>query len=402
MKKRVLFVDDEPNIIQGLQRMLRCMRDEWDVTFADGGMTALEILKQKQFDVIVTDMRMPVIDGAELLNRVKLLYPNMIRIILSGHSDREMVMRAVPSTHQFLPKPCDSQTLIDTINRACQLRQTLNNDHIRQLVGGLTSLPSMPDVYNQVLQEFQNHEISLKRISDLIAQDVTMTAEILKLVNSAFFGLSRRISSLQQAVSLLGVDILKGLILYINFFTACKVDQRLDFSIQDLCQHSMFVSDFSAKIARQEKLDKKVTEDILIAGFLHDIGKIVLSQAPEEYLKVKQYSADKKCNTTEAEYQVLGTSHAEIGAYLLALWGNSESIIELVNSHHDEAAFLLHQVSPLGIIQFANRLANVTGDYETLIRQVSDMGDLAADTLEHWNSWRLLCQESTEGENHNE
>src|ERR1700751_643330 len=107
MSKRVLFVDDEAMVLSGLQRSLRPMRNEWEMAFVNSGAEALQLMEHEPFDIIVTDMRMPVMNGAQLLEEVKRRFPQCFRIILSGQADQETIMRAVDPTHQYLSKPCD-------------------------------------------------------------------------------------------------------------------------------------------------------------------------------------------------------------------------------------------------------------------------------------------------------
>ena len=106
--KSILFVDDEQQILDGLKDLLRKQRKQWSMVFALGGQAALDELTQRPFDVVVSDMRMPGIDGATLLTRVKEMYPASARIILSGHADRDSIVRALPVAHQFLNRPCDA------------------------------------------------------------------------------------------------------------------------------------------------------------------------------------------------------------------------------------------------------------------------------------------------------
>ncbi|MBC8317540.1 MAG: response regulator [Desulfobulbaceae bacterium] len=120
-KKRILFVDDEPNILVGLRRMLRSLRKEIDMEFAESGKEALQVMSKASFDVVVSDMRMPGMDGAELLTEVRRLYPDTIRIILSGYAAAEAIMRTETIVHQFLHKPCEPQNIKDTLLRSCQL-----------------------------------------------------------------------------------------------------------------------------------------------------------------------------------------------------------------------------------------------------------------------------------------
>ena len=121
MKKRILFVDDEPMILQGLQRMLRPLRDEWDMVFVDGGEKALAAMAESTFDVVVTDMRMPVMNGAQLLTEIRKRHPSTVRLILSGHADKDLVSQCLGVAHQYISKPCDPEQLKTTIRSACLL-----------------------------------------------------------------------------------------------------------------------------------------------------------------------------------------------------------------------------------------------------------------------------------------
>ena len=147
--KNVLFVDDQPQVLRGLRRTLDCMEEEWDMEFVDSGQEALDIMAQKPFDVMVTDMHMPGMDGAQLLERVSQDYANTIRIVLSGQANEEAVFRAVQPMHQYLSKPCDAQTLQDTIERALAMQELLAESSLKQLVSQLSSLPSLPSLYEK-------------------------------------------------------------------------------------------------------------------------------------------------------------------------------------------------------------------------------------------------------------
>ena len=143
-EKRILFVDDEPNVLSGLRRMLRSMRREWFMAFAHSGLEALAMLDDTPFDIVVTDMRMPGMDGAALLKQVMHRHPKTVRIVLSGQADREEILRAVGPIHQYLSKPCDAETIKATLTRACALDGLLPDDHLKELISKMETLPSLP------------------------------------------------------------------------------------------------------------------------------------------------------------------------------------------------------------------------------------------------------------------
>jgi HD-like signal output (HDOD) protein/CheY-like chemotaxis protein len=357
MTKRILFVDDDPNVLQGLQRMLRSLRQEWDMFFVHSGREALDLLAHQCVDVIVSDMRMPEMDGAQLLNEVRQRCPHMVRIILSGHSDREMLLRSVGPAHQFLAKPCDADMLKSTIARACALRDLLRDEMLKRLVAGMQTLPSLPTLYLEVLETAQAADGSLEKIGKIIERDISMTAKILQLVNSAFFGLGRHISTPVQAVSLLGLDTVKALILSSQVFSNFDPVKTPGLCLDTLWQHSMAVGVCAKAITKAENGAKRLIDDAFMAGLLHDVGKLVLAvNLPQLYSRALSLVQTEGVTEWDAERHVLGATHAEVGAYLLGLWGLPDSIVEALAFHHSPSACPDCTLSPLTAVHVADAL----------------------------------------------
>jgi len=208
MKRHILFVDDESQILDGLRRSLRPRRREWDMHFVASGKEALQVLETHPIDVIVSDMRMPGMDGATLLRMVKEKYPHLVRIILSGYSDNEIVVKSTDTAHEFLAKPCKPETLAITINSTCAIKQLLDTEKLQQTIMSISTLPSVPLLYQKLVEELKRPDSSANRVGEIIAMDAAMTARVIQLTNSAFFGLSRRITSPVEAANLLGIDTL--------------------------------------------------------------------------------------------------------------------------------------------------------------------------------------------------
>lgn len=393
-KKSVLFVDDEPNILAGLRRMLRGMRAEWDMAFAESGPEALKILAEKPFDVIVTDMRMPGMDGAELLNKVSSLYPQMVRIVLSGQSDREMIFKSVGPAHQYLTKPCDAQTLKTVVGKACALRDILKEETVKKMVSRIKSLPSIPSLYFELIKEIENPEGSMANVGRIISKDLGMTAKILQLVNSAFFGMPQRVSSPVQAASLLGLDIIKALVLSTGIFSQFEKTRVPGFSIDELWRHSGSAAVCAKEIARTEGAEPKVVDDSFMAGMLHDVGILILaSNFPEEYGKILEAAGREGLKLSAAETRVLGTSHAEVGGYLLGLWGLPDVIVEAAFFHHAPGKAARAGFSPLVATHVASSLEGEVSRSRTM-RTVAGVDEdfLASIGLaERLPAWREAC-----------
>lgn len=358
MQKRILFVDDEPNILQGLRRMLRSMRHEWDMVFAESASQALELLTQRPFDVVVSDMRMPGMDGAQLLAEVRRRYPQTVRIILSGHSDQEMILRCVGPTHQYLGKPCDADTLKAAVTRACALRELSTNEALTQLIAGIQTLPCLPTLYLEVVEAIQAPHGSLETIGRIIERDMGMSAKILQLVNSAFFGVGRQVSNPAQAVGFLGLDIVKALILSVKVFAEFDATQMSGLCLDTLWHHSVATAAFAKHIATMEHGDRKMIDDAFMAGLLHDTGKLIFAaHLPHAYSQALRLAQAERMPLWEAERIILGASHAEVGAYLLGLWGLPDPLVEALAFHHRPSACPHTVFSPLTAVHAANALA---------------------------------------------
>jgi HD-like signal output (HDOD) protein len=354
--KRILFVDDEPAVLDGLRRMLRPRRKEWDMVFACGGEAALEQLKTAPFDVIVSDMRMPGIDGATLLRQVQEQYPDVVRIVLSGHTELEAALRAIPIAHQFLTKPCNPDALQETVERACSLRALLDDDAIRSALGDVESLPPVPRVYAALMRTLAENDASLTDVTRLVEQDPAICAKVLQLVNSAFLGLNRKVTSIQQAVGLLGTSMLKNLALSVEVQGTFDASRIPGFSFDLHHGHALTV----AGIARRMLSDKRSGEDAFTAGMLHDVGKLVLAlRLPDQFKTVLATVRSEHRPMAEVEHDVLGVTHAEIGAYLLGLWGLPYAIVEAVANHHAPGRGpLSRRLDVVAAVHIADQLAH--------------------------------------------
>lgn len=403
MKVKILFVDDEPMVLQGLQRVLRPMRNEWETAFANSGPEALEKLSREPFDVIVSDMRMPGMDGGQLLTGVKKRYPHMVRIILSGQSDKSLVMKTVKPAHQYLAKPCDDATLKACLERARLVQGMLVEESLKGLISQIDTIPSLPALYLEILHELEKEDASIKVIGGIISRDIGMTAKILQLVNSAFFGFRRHISSPAEAAELLGLETIKVLVLSVEIFSQLDQNKLRGLSVESLWNHSMTTGVFAKTIAIQEKLGQALVEDAFMAGVLHDAGKLVLAaNLPDKYQQVLTL-AQNGWAVYEAERQVLGVTHAEVGGYLLALWGLPQEIIEAISFHHEPSKQQTRELGCLTAVHVANLLAHNT--WEETEECCGGLDTAYLNDLQEQNRlafWETVCRQAIRKEDEDE
>ena len=358
-EKTILFVDDEPQVLQGLKRMLRSRRDKWNMQFADSGEMALKILETNPADVVVSDMRMPKMDGAQLLANVRAKYPGAVRIILSGFSDDEAIYRTVGPAHQYIAKPCDAKVLIEAIERALDLRKFLNSKELQLLVAGIDRLPPLPDIFVELNDHLQDPNASANSIAKIISRDVAMAAQTMKLTNSAYFGLPVPVKSPLHAVQLLGFETIKALVLSVGIFSQFEGTSGNQPILRQLNERSNHIGALAKSIMVSEGADSHLADQACSAGALSHIGTLLLiTHSPEEFKKAGKLAEKDGMNIVEAERQIFGTSHAELGAYLLGLWGFSDLIVEAVAFHHEPSRCSGKEVSLLMAVHAAQFLTH--------------------------------------------
>ncbi len=356
-KRTVLFVDDEPSLLDGLKRMLRRMRGEWDMEFVDSGVAALELMSRCPVDVIVTDMRMPGMNGAQLLETVRKLHPHVVRLILSGYSGQELILRSVGPAHQYLAKPCDADTLVAAIQHSCSLREFLDNQVVAQIVAKIDTLPVLPEIYKELTETLANERAPISEVGKIIAQDIGMTAKVLQLANSSFFGLRREVKSATQAVMYLGLDTVKTLVLSVSVFSEFDVGRMVAFSPEQIEHHSLRVGVMARQIVADHGGSSDMRNDAFTSGVLHDVGKLILAaNFPTEYKEALEQSAATGIPEADRERDLIGATHSQLGAYLLGLWKLPDPIVEAVALHAHPELSLNPVFSALTSVYVANIL----------------------------------------------
>ncbi len=395
---RVIFVDDEPRVLEGLKRMLRPKRNEWSMKFVGSAQAALDSLKAEPCEVVVTDMRMPGMNGAELLEVVQREYPETIRLILSGQAETESVMKALGVSHQFLSKPCDAEILQGTISRAFALRDLAGSDAVKGLVARINKLPTLPATYQQLVETLRHPNATLDDVAKIIARDPAMTARLLKLVNSAYFGLQKPVADVARAGSLLGLDRIMALVLGQGIFSDCEPPKVPGFSMDALWQHSISTAAAAHRIAIAEQMDREHVAAAFLAGMLHDIGKLVLAMGlPEQYANVLRQATKRPGELYQIEMRELRAAHTDVGAYLVGLWGLPNTIAEAIAFHEDPSQGPNETFGLPGVVHVADRLAHCPEVSDPRAPELGlNFAYLEAHgRIDRWNEWREALAAAT-------
>lgn len=334
-KPRILFVDDEQNVLDGLRRMMRAYREQFDSEFASSGGQALAMAGEKTYDVLVTDMRMPGMDGAELLRRFKERCPRTVRVVLSGHAEQDTALAAVRLTHQYLAKPSDRESLYATLAWAVSLRAILKSDQLQSVVAAVETLPVLPESHQKLVAALHSPVSSLSEIGDLIAGDPGMTAKVLQMVNSAFFGLPTKVVDPAAAVSMLGFETVSALALMLHVFDQFGSPLLKRLRMERFWEHSAKVAADCKRLGMALGFSDKELEAVRVAGMLHDVGKLVLAgNLEQEYMAALNLAHDQQLPSWEAERAIFGADHGQVGAFLLGLWNLPSQIVTAVAWHH--------------------------------------------------------------------
>lgn len=347
-------------------------------------------------DVIISDMKMPEMDGSQLLAEVKQRHPHIVRLILSGHVEQETTLHSIQFAHQCLSKPCDVELLKQTLAKLFSLRDILSDDAIKKIVSQIESLPSLPSIYTEIMAEMQSDDPSIKNVGVIIGRDVSMTAKILQVVNSVFFGLPQKIGNPQQAVMLLGLEAIKSLVLSVKIFSEFSHKEYSWFNIDAIFNHSISVSTYAKAIVKREQMHHDLINYSLMAGLLHDLGKLILAtNFKDTYQQVLTESRNSDHKLWELEHETFGTSHAEIGAYLMGLWNLENPIIEAIAFHHCPSKSVSSQLGLLTAVHVANALdheADYPQDQEMELQYDPEYLDRLG-VSDRITEWRRVCKE---------
>jgi HD-like signal output (HDOD) protein/ActR/RegA family two-component response regulator len=363
--KHILFVDDEPCFLDALRVRLHGKRYKWAMSFVDSGGAALAELQRVPYDLVVSDVRMAGMDGARLLRTVAERWPETVRVALSGSSDAGHIMRLVSIAHQFLGKPCEVQVLEVLIERTFALQGLLRSPHLRAAVGRMRQLPPLRGVFRKLQALLENENVSVRDVAQLVSSDTIIAAKVVQLVNSAFFRTTRRITSVEQAVTHLGFATLRNLVRSAEVFAAWPEKATMGgVNLEHLQHHTQqvvaIVNALTSLPGVRAVAGQSITleDDAMLAALVHDLGYWVLAhECPKELERARARAIEHQMSMHEAERDTVGATHAEIGAYLLGLWGFPYSVVEAVAFHHAPEQVEQCSFDVLAVLAIAQALA---------------------------------------------
>ena len=357
-KIRVLIVDDEMHQLERLRTALIPVSSSWEMTFAKNGFEALAQFESAPFDAVITDLAMPGMDGIRLLTEVARRAPGAVRVLMTDPQEREHTFRSVCLAHQFLVKPCTAAVITAAVTRTSRLYHHLGEETVQNIVARIGVLPSLPAISTRLTRLINDDSSSLADVAALIEQDVGMSAKVLQLVNSPVFGRQQQVTRIAQAVPLLGLDILKSLVAWFQLGTQFSNIAAAGLDMDALQAHSLLTARYAQLLARHLGFDRFDADDFFTAGLLHDIGALILANAfPAPYREVIAAPYLRKRGHSDSEQAAFNATHAEVGAYLLALWGFRDQVVEAVCYHHRPELQAARTINSTSVVYLAHVLA---------------------------------------------
>lgn len=352
--KNIVFVDDERELLDGLRARLYKHRHEWNMQFLSSGDEAIAAFEQQPVDLIVSDVRMPGMDGGQLLTVVKDRWPNTVRIIVSGYSDPVQAVRLTSLAHQYVAKPCDGAQLENIIERCFNLQALLSEAPLRQVVGRIGRLPAMPKTYGRLQSALAQPSVTATEIGDIVNADAAVASKVLQITNSAFFRLRKPMVRIKDAVTYLGFATIRNLVLSAEIYSQWKTPLGLSDVDPDRLQNHAQCTAAACKSLAGTRTNK---DDAWLAGLLHDIGYwILIQECPEELARALELSRSERLPLYDCEQRIVGATHAQIGAYLLGLWGLPYAIVEAVALHHTPKVVTHHEYDLLSALAISHVL----------------------------------------------
>lgn len=386
MSKRLLLVSADT---LGAHLAESADRADWEVLWVSEGGAVPGHLDRGAFDVIAVDQEVPDLDWRGLMGRVAQERPDTVRVLLVSGFDGALMGQCTGLVHQVLSKPVNPEQFRALVSNAIQLGSRLVDGDLRRTVARVECLPSLPRLYRELRDALEDEGIDAKRIGDILQVDIGMTAKILRVVNSALFGLRRAVATPQEAVSFLGVDTIKALVLTHGVFDQTGTLGCRMVTLEDVWNHTLNVAKGARAIAAMEGLGREEALEAFTGGMLHDVGILVLAKNfPHRYDRVVLRAEAERVAVVVAEKREFGVTHAEVGAYLLGLWGLSSGILEAVSLHHHPSVLRTRRMTPLMAIHAADYLCGTKGAHPMFERPTMDMRALevlgASERLVGW------------------
>ena len=333
--RKVLFVDDDDQTRELYEQLHTYWGIGQEVHTARNGQEALKLLNELKCDIVVSDLIMPDMPGLDFLSAVMENHPEAARIVISGYGDHLKAAEALNVAHRYFSKPFRLEVLGTLLEHLCQYHYLLHNERVRRMIFKTGALPVLPATWIKLAEMLDSPDMDINDIASVVEQDPGLTASLLHTVNSAYFGIPRKVVSCLEAIQIVGLEVVRGLMMGMKVFGFYERTPLVKSVFGNIWEHSLRTAIGARKIAEAEGMTSDMCNVAFTAGLLHDVGKLILAANAEHEYRVALELCEKTGMPLEqAELGSFGCTHAQIGAYLFTLWGFPEPVVQAVENHH--------------------------------------------------------------------
>lgn len=389
--KRILIVDQNQDVLRTMVETFR--NTGYDIVTADSGLSALEVLKIVDVDLVISDLRLPLMDGFDLMSRISDQYPDIIRIIMSERTGIASVLKAIRQTvaKYYILKPWNEDSLLEYINQIVSTEASLKSKDLLNMVGEIENLPTIETSYHKILNMIEK-DTDMGLLTAEIEKDFSISSKLLKIANSAYYGL--RTGSVKNATVYLGLANLKSLIYSTAILNSVDLVSEQDQQrVKDLWTHALLTNKLLHYIY-EEFLCRKLSEDAYSAGLLHNIGTLILiCNRIGDYTEVMKKVTPQFRNMLDVEQEAFRVTHQEAGGYLASFWKLPFPIVEAALYHHrplDSGVSNTELVSAVHLAQHYAWQLTKQSAVTDLYPETFDILNIDRDSFEaavNWNSW---------------
>jgi putative nucleotidyltransferase with HDIG domain len=334
---RVLVVALDPGELPVWQEAFSQVESPGGIHFCTNATEALTCVADSEIEIVFAQSNLAPLSAVQLLDDIWEQRPASLRFLSSSSVNKEVMVRCVMGAHQIL-HAVEAGAIRQALERARVVQQLIENRNLQALVSRMRTLPSRPSIHVELMRELRSSSASTEAVAAVVAKDFAIASKLIQVVNSAFYGLERHVSEVADAVLLLGMDTTSSVALSIEAFARFDKIKPIYFSVEEVWKHSQTVAHAARGIAQHMTGSAVIAADAFTAGLLHDIGKLALAlNFEEQYRGAMNLARKNQLSACEVETEVFGANHAEIGAYLLSLWGLPLPIIKAVAEHHSPA-----------------------------------------------------------------
>ncbi|MBC2606472.1 HDOD domain-containing protein [Pelagicoccus albus] len=388
MTTRILIIDPCEDTLKYYREVLEPKSSQWTLDCTGDSTEGIELAKRNTPDVVIVALSIDDDHGPDLLRSLDKIAPDAQPFISATETEKTKLESTLGSKFHFLPNPCHADKLITEINRCIAIETWLGNPRIKELISKMGEFPSLPSIYLKVVSALNSKNASAELIADCISGDLAISAKVLQTVNSSYYGFDQKVSNISEAVSILGLESVKNLVLGIEVFNKLGRSRHHKAITDQLWHHSMSVATAARRISQFETNDSDMAEEAYTAGLMHDIGKLVhLNAEPEKFQDAIKMANEESIPLHEAEEELLGCTHAETGAYILARWSMPTNLTEAVALHHQPVNSFGKSFSALAAVHVANAIVHHRQNAEHPSSTPNEEFIIEIGKSDSWQDW---------------